>query len=103
MFPALAPPGHRGRPSGEGGARVNTPTTGLPALVVVVVAAAARRGFGPRPGWGLTSPRGARPCVRIGRAVKYSPAALAAWIEALQARRQPIAKPQNGRPPGRSP
>jgi hypothetical protein len=31
--------------------------------------------------WGLTSPRGPIPCVRLGRAVRYSPADLQFYIE----------------------
>lgn len=30
--------------------------------------------------WTLTQPRGPSPCVRIGRAVRYAPADLEAWI-----------------------
>lgn len=32
--------------------------------------------------WGLTSPRGPIPCVRIGRSVRYSPVDLRNFIEA---------------------
>ena len=31
--------------------------------------------------WSITEPRGDLPCVRIGRAVRYDPADLRAWIE----------------------
>jgi predicted DNA-binding transcriptional regulator AlpA len=31
--------------------------------------------------WSLTSPRGPIPCVRIGKSVRYSVAALEAWVE----------------------
>jgi excisionase family DNA binding protein len=43
--------------------------------------------IGERTMWELTR-RGAIPCVRIGRAVRYSPLDLRAWIEA-QKRREP--------------
>ena len=32
--------------------------------------------------WGITSPRGSLPAVRIGRTVRYSPADIEAFIEA---------------------
>ncbi len=35
--------------------------------------------------WSLTSPRGPIPCVRFGKAVRYSPAALQAWISEQEA------------------
>ena len=34
--------------------------------------------------WGLTSPRGPIPCVRLGGRVLYSPEALRKWIAAQQ-------------------
>ena len=35
--------------------------------------------------WSMTQPRGTVPAVRIGRSVRYSPAALQAWIEQARA------------------
>jgi len=37
-----------------------------------------------------TMPHGSIPCVRIGRSVRYSPAALRAWVDAEQARQSTI-------------
>lgn len=34
--------------------------------------------------WSLTDPRGPIACVRIGRAVRYDPADLTAWIESVK-------------------
>jgi len=34
--------------------------------------------------WSLTDPRGPIRCVRIGRAVRYDPADLSAWIESAK-------------------
>jgi hypothetical protein len=35
--------------------------------------------------WTLTQPRGPIPAIRLGKSVRYSPAALAKWIEEQQA------------------
>jgi predicted DNA-binding transcriptional regulator AlpA len=34
--------------------------------------------------WSLTQPRGPLPCVRLGKSVRYSPAALQKWIDEQQ-------------------
>ena len=31
--------------------------------------------------WSLTDPRGPIPCIRVGRAIRYDPRDLEAWIE----------------------
>lgn len=46
--------------------------------------AAHALGLSERTLWGLSSPRGPIPAVRVGRAVRYSYAALQAWVEAQQ-------------------
>jgi predicted DNA-binding transcriptional regulator AlpA len=43
--------------------------------------AAQALGIGERLLWTWTHPRGSVPCVRIGRAVRYSPDALRAFIQ----------------------
>jgi hypothetical protein len=44
--------------------------------------------------WGLTYPRGPIPCVRIGRSVRYSLAALEKFIQAQEAK--PETAPSKG-------
>jgi predicted DNA-binding transcriptional regulator AlpA len=34
--------------------------------------------------WSLTAPRGPIPCVRLGRSIRYSPAAIQRWIDEKQ-------------------
>jgi len=55
-------------------------TTGQPGLLPPRDAARALA-VSPRTLWGLTSPRGPIPCVRIGRAVRYALADLQAFAE----------------------
>ena len=56
-------------------------TTLVHPLLLTMRQAAQMMAIGERTLWELTR-RGAIPCVRIGRAVRYSPLALQAWIEA---------------------
>lgn len=58
---------------------VETPTA-VPALLVKAREAARLLSISERKLWELTN-CGAVPCVRIGAAVRYSPADLEAWIE----------------------
>jgi excisionase family DNA binding protein len=59
-----------------------TPTAPAPLLLTAKQAAAALA-ISERKLWSLTAGQ-ALPVVRIGRAVRYSPAALQAWIEGQQ-------------------
>ena len=43
--------------------------------------AATALGISSRTLWGLTSPRGPIPCVRLGRSVRYSVAALERYLD----------------------
>jgi excisionase family DNA binding protein len=56
-----------------------------PRLLLTPRQAAEALGFSERKLWSLTSPRGPIPCVRIGKSVRYSVAALEAWVEQQQA------------------
>jgi len=60
------------------------PDPAPPPLLLTPRAAAAALSMSPRTLWGLTAPRGPIPVVRIGRAVRYSPESLRAWIAAQQ-------------------
>lgn len=53
-------------------------------LLVSVREAARMLGVCEKTLWSLTVPRGPIPSVRIGRAVRYSPADLQAWIESAK-------------------
>jgi excisionase family DNA binding protein len=55
--------------------------TPVPPLLLTIRQAAQLLAIGERTMWELTR-RGAIPCVRIGRSVRYSPLDLRAWIEA---------------------
>jgi excisionase family DNA binding protein len=60
------------------------------ALLLTVPQAAKALSISPRSLWSLTK-RGAIPCVRIGRAVRYDPADLRSWIASQKtATRQPV-------------
>lgn len=55
----------------------------IPRLLLTAREAATALGISPRLLWSHTR-SGAIPCIRIGTAVRYSPEALAAWIEKAQ-------------------
>lgn len=56
-------------------------TPPLPMLLLRPADAARALSISPRKLWGLTA-EGALPCVRVGRSVRYSPADLAAYVDA---------------------
>ena len=53
-----------------------------PKLLIDAHAAAEALDISARSLWSVTAPRGDVPCVRIGRAIRYSPANLERWIGA---------------------
>jgi excisionase family DNA binding protein len=60
------------------------PTAAAPEALLLTAAEAARRlSVSPRTLWGLTD-RGEVPAVRIGRAVRYDPRDLAAYVDHLR-------------------
>jgi hypothetical protein len=59
-----------------------------PRLLLTNREAAAALSVSERTLWGLTSPRGPIPTVRLGRAVRYSLVALQEFIQAAQERGQ---------------
>lgn len=59
----------------------------MPRLLLKPREAAEALAISPRKLWGLTK-SGAIRCLRVGRAVRYSPADLAAFIEAQEVRPQ---------------
>lgn len=60
---------------------VSDVTTAATVLLLTSPEAAKALAVSPRTLWSLTQ-SGAIPCVRIGRAVRYSPDDLRAWVEA---------------------
>ena len=52
-----------------------------PPLLLNARDAAKALGICERTLWSLTEPRGGIPCVRFGRAVRYAPHDLQAWID----------------------
>jgi hypothetical protein len=58
---------------------------GPPALLVDSVEAARLLSISLRSLWGLTSPRGDMPCVKLGRSVRYDVRDLVAWIDSHRA------------------
>jgi excisionase family DNA binding protein len=56
----------------------------VPRLLLTPRAAAGALSVSERTLWGMTSPRGPIPAVRLGRAVRYPADALRAWIVAQQ-------------------
>ena len=59
---------------------------GVPRLLLTAKEAAAALGVCEKTLWSLTDPRGPIRCVRIGRAVRYDPHDLSAWIEQAKSR-----------------
>ena len=56
-------------------------------LLLTSKEAAAALGVCEKTLWSLTDPRGPIACVRIGRAVRYDPADLSAWIESAKSKK----------------
>jgi len=65
---------------------VTTKTDGPPRLLLTPKESAKALGLCEKTLWSLTDPRGPIACVRIGRAVRYDPADLSAWIELAKKR-----------------
>jgi predicted DNA-binding transcriptional regulator AlpA len=62
-----------------------TTTTDRPLrLLLTPRESAAALGLCEKTLWSLTDPRGPIRCVRIGRAVRYDPADLSAWVESAK-------------------
>ncbi|MGD9857308.1 MAG: helix-turn-helix transcriptional regulator [Planctomycetaceae bacterium] len=61
------------------------PHTSIQPLLLPPRAAAKLLSISERTLWSLTAPRGPIPSILIGRSVRYSVAALTAWIDAQQA------------------
>jgi len=71
---------------------MTTPTMDRPLrLLLTPRESAAALGLCEKTLWSLTDPRGPIRCVRIGRAVRYDPADLSAWVESAKS-----ASPQAG-------
>jgi predicted DNA-binding transcriptional regulator AlpA len=69
-----------------------TTTTDRPLrLLLTPRESAAALGLCEKTLWSLTDPRGPIQCVRVGRAVRYDPADLSAWVESAKS-----ASPQAG-------
>lgn len=58
-----------------------------PKLLLTLKEAAAALGLCEKSVWSLTDPRGPIACVRVGRAVRYDPADLTAWIESAKSKK----------------
>jgi predicted DNA-binding transcriptional regulator AlpA len=55
-------------------------TTPAPTLLLKADEAAAALQVCEKTLWNLTAPRGSIPCIRLGRSIRYSVAALEKWI-----------------------
>lgn len=72
----------RGRtPKGHAVTDTATTTPAPSPLLLDAKAAAKALSISQRTLWGLTQPRGPIPAIRIGRAVRYGPSDLQAWID----------------------
>jgi excisionase family DNA binding protein len=65
----------------DGSVTMAKATAEVPRLLLTPKEAARALGLCEKTLWCLTDPRGAIRCVRIGRAVRYDPRDLSAWIE----------------------
>lgn len=59
----------------------HTPDAATEQLLLTPREAAEALAISERTLWGLTQPRGSIPCIRLGRAVRYSTDDLRRWIE----------------------
>jgi excisionase family DNA binding protein len=89
-------------PTERGGAVPTVQAAGAPPALLVESREAARLlAVSPRTLWSLTA-RGDLPCVRIGRAVRYSLADLESFVGRLRAEARRSSEASNGHPGGSS-